>query len=143
MILNSVGMCVGKPPRVIDKSDELLAEIITSKLSEGYENLKRMIYETRPLEMAQVVLKIDDYIRDSCSVTTNEEQHVKSESDYKAQNYPYCSNGIHNPSTEHSIEDCRQLKRNNNQKVQAKNSKKKANSANNNQESTFEESYSS
>ncbi|MBW0467493.1 hypothetical protein O181_007208 [Austropuccinia psidii MF-1] len=133
-----------KPPNVIDISDELLAEIIISKLSEGYDNLKRMIYETRPLETTKVVSKIDDYIRDSFSVTKDEGQHVKSESAYKARNYPYCSNGIHNPSMKHSIEDCRQLKRNNNRKEQKnKNNKKKANSANNNQESTFEENFSS
>ncbi|MBW0546428.1 hypothetical protein O181_086143 [Austropuccinia psidii MF-1] len=146
MNLNSVGIRVGKPPSVIDISDELLAKIIISKLSEGYDNLKRMIYETRPLETAKVVSKIDDYIRDSYSSIkgSDERQQVKTESAFKVQNYPYCSNGIHNPSTKHSIEDCRQLKRNNNQKAQKnKNDKKKANSASTNQETTFEENYSS
>ncbi|MBW0495791.1 hypothetical protein O181_035506 [Austropuccinia psidii MF-1] len=124
MNLNSVGICVGKPPSVIDISNELLAKII----------------------ITIVVLKIDDYIRDSYSTTTgsDERQQVKSESAFKVQNYPYCSNGIHNPSTKHSIEDCRQLKRNTNQKAQKKkNNKKKENSARTNQETTFEESYSS
>ncbi|MBW0541438.1 hypothetical protein O181_081153, partial [Austropuccinia psidii MF-1] len=146
MNLNSVGIRVGKPPNTIDISDELLAEIIISKLSDGYDNLKRMIYETRPLETAKVVSKIDDYIRDSYSNTkeSDEGQHVKSESAFKLRNYPYCSNGVHNPSTKHSVEDCRQLKRNNNQKAKNnKNNKKRANSANTNQESTFEEGYSS
>ncbi|MBW0518241.1 hypothetical protein O181_057956 [Austropuccinia psidii MF-1] len=75
MNLNSVGIHVGKPPIVIDISDELLAEIIISKLSEGYDNLKRMIYETQPLETAKVVPKIDDYIRHSCSNTPGHTVH--------------------------------------------------------------------
>ncbi|MBW0465843.1 hypothetical protein O181_005558 [Austropuccinia psidii MF-1] len=120
--LNSVGICVGKPPSVIDISNEFLAKIIISKLSEGYNNLKRMIYETQPLETAKLVSKIDDYIRDSYSTTqgSDERQQVKSESAFK-------------------------LKRNtNNQKVlKNKNNKKKANSASTNKETTFEESYSS
>ncbi|MBW0533509.1 hypothetical protein O181_073224 [Austropuccinia psidii MF-1] len=146
MNLNSVGICVGKPPSVIDISNELLAKIIISQLSEGYNNLKRMICETQPLETAKVVSKIDDYIRDSYSTTkgSDERQQVKSESAFKVRNYPYCSNGIHNPSTKHLIKDCRQLKRNTNQKAQKnKNNKKKANSASTNQETKFEESYSS
>ncbi|MBW0566217.1 hypothetical protein O181_105932 [Austropuccinia psidii MF-1] len=117
MNFKSVGIRVGKPPIVIDISNELLAKIIISKLSEGYNNLKRMIYEMRPLETAKVVSKIDDYIRYSYSTTkgSDERQQVKSESAFKVQNYSYCSNGIHNPTTKHSIEDCRQLKRNTNQ----------------------------
>ncbi|MBW0552660.1 hypothetical protein O181_092375 [Austropuccinia psidii MF-1] len=112
MNLNAVGICVGKPLSIIDISDELLAEIITSKLSGGYDSLKRIIYETQPLETIKVVSKIDDYIRDSY---TNEKEcntnhKIKSESPYKAQNFPYCSNRKHNPSTKHLIEECRELK---------------------------------
>ncbi|MBW0521712.1 hypothetical protein O181_061427 [Austropuccinia psidii MF-1] len=145
MNLNSVGICVGKPPNTIDISNELLAKIIISKLSKEYDNLKRMIYETQPLETAKVISKMDDYIRDSYSSTkeSDEAQQVKSESAFKVRNYPYCSNGVHNPSTKHLIEDCRKLKRNNQREKKNKNNKKKANSANTNQESTFEEGYSS
>ncbi|MBW0528533.1 hypothetical protein O181_068248 [Austropuccinia psidii MF-1] len=110
MNLTAVGIRVGKPPSIIDISDQLLAEIITSKLSRGYDNLKRTIYETRPLETIKVVSKIDDYIRDSYTT------------------------------------EFRQLKNRNKQKQKTKRQhykKKKANSANTNQESMFEESYSS
>ncbi|MBW0541547.1 hypothetical protein O181_081262 [Austropuccinia psidii MF-1] len=148
MNLNAVGIRVGKPPSVIDISDELLAEIITSKLSGGYDNLKRIIYETRPLETIKVVSKIDDYIRDSYTAAKESDKNhtIKSESAYKAQNFPYCSNGKHNPLTKHSIEECRQLKNKNKQKQTNEKQhykKKKANSANTNQEPMFEESYSS
>ncbi|MBW0568522.1 hypothetical protein O181_108237 [Austropuccinia psidii MF-1] len=47
--LNTVEIRVGKPPSLIDISDKLLAEIINRKLSGGYDNLKGIIYETRPL----------------------------------------------------------------------------------------------
>ncbi|MBW0504479.1 hypothetical protein O181_044194 [Austropuccinia psidii MF-1] len=117
MNLITVGICVGKPPSVIDISDKLLAETITSKLSGGYDNLKRIIYETRPLETIKVVSKIDDYIRDShtAAIESNINHKIKSSSAYKAQNFPYCSNGKHNPLAKHSIEECRQLKNKNKQ----------------------------
>ncbi|MBW0486172.1 hypothetical protein O181_025887 [Austropuccinia psidii MF-1] len=119
MNLNTIGIRVGKPPSIIDISDELLAKIITSKLSGGYDNLKRIIYETRPLETIKVVSKIDDYIRASYTTTKecNANQLIKSESAYKAQKFPYCSNVIHNPLTKHSIEECRQLKNKNKRKT--------------------------
>ncbi|MBW0507787.1 hypothetical protein O181_047502 [Austropuccinia psidii MF-1] len=148
MSLNAVGIRVGKPQSVIDISDELLAEIITNKLSGGYDNLKRIIYETRPLETIKVVSKIDDYIKDShtAAIESNTNHTNKSELAYKAQNSPYCSNGKHNPLTKHSIEECIQLKNKNKHKQKDKRQhykKKKANLANKNQEPIFEESYSS
>ncbi|MBW0520931.1 hypothetical protein O181_060646 [Austropuccinia psidii MF-1] len=112
MNLNAVGICVGKPLSIIDISDGLLAEIITRKLSEGYDNLQRIIYETRPLETIKVVSKIDDYIRDSYTTAKacKGNQLIKSESTYKAQNFPYFSNGMHNTLTKNLIQEFRQLK---------------------------------
>ncbi|MBW0493389.1 hypothetical protein O181_033104 [Austropuccinia psidii MF-1] len=60
MHLNFVGIKVGKPPANIDISDELLSEIIVSKLSNGYDNLQIIISEQRPLETQRIVAKIDD-----------------------------------------------------------------------------------
>ncbi|MBW0551001.1 hypothetical protein O181_090716 [Austropuccinia psidii MF-1] len=112
MNLNAVGNCVGKPLSIIDISDRLLAEIIPRRLSGGYDNLKRIIYETRPLETIKVFSKVDDYIRYSYTTAKecNGNQLIKSEFTYKAQNFPYCSNGMHNALAKHLIEECRKLK---------------------------------
>ncbi|MBW0581720.1 hypothetical protein O181_121435 [Austropuccinia psidii MF-1] len=119
MNLNAIEIRVGKPPSIIDISDELLAKIITRKLSGGYDNLKRIIYETQPLETIKVVSKIDDYIRASYTTAKecNANQLIKSESAYKAQSFLYCSNRMHNPLNKHSIEEFGQLKNKNKQKT--------------------------
>ncbi|MBW0483803.1 hypothetical protein O181_023518 [Austropuccinia psidii MF-1] len=106
MHLNPVGIKVEKPPTSVDISDELLAEIIVRKLSSGYENPKRIIYEQQPLDTTKIVVKIDDYIRDSSNSSKNPST-IKSESAFKTQNY--CKNGIHNPLTKHSEEEIREL----------------------------------
>ncbi|MBW0476426.1 hypothetical protein O181_016141 [Austropuccinia psidii MF-1] len=106
MHLNSVGIKVGKPPASIDVSKELLVEIIVSKLSNGYDNLKRIIYEKRPLETQMIVAKIDDYIRDLYN-SSMDEITIKLESAYK--NRHYCQNEANNPITKHMAKQCHQL----------------------------------
>ncbi|MBW0498708.1 hypothetical protein O181_038423 [Austropuccinia psidii MF-1] len=59
MHLHLVGIRVGKPAASIDISNELLAGIIVRKLSRGYNDLKRIIYEQRRLETQRILAEID------------------------------------------------------------------------------------
>ncbi|MBW0503221.1 hypothetical protein O181_042936 [Austropuccinia psidii MF-1] len=122
MHLNLVGIKVGKPPANIDISNKLLAEIIVSKLSNGYDNLKRIIYEQRPLETQRIVAKIDDYIRDSYNSPVDEIA-IKLESAYKIKHF--CQNGTHNPMTKHSADQCQKLHLELKKKTKDKNNKKR------------------
>ncbi|MBW0499105.1 hypothetical protein O181_038820 [Austropuccinia psidii MF-1] len=122
MHLNSVGIKVGKPPAHIDISNELVPKIISSKLSNGYDNLKRIIYEQRPLETQRIVAKIDDYIRDSYNSSVDEIT-IKSERAYKIKHY--FQNGPHNPMKKHSANQCRQLHPELKKQTRHKNDKKR------------------
>ncbi|MBW0548125.1 hypothetical protein O181_087840 [Austropuccinia psidii MF-1] len=104
MHLNSVGIKVGQPLANIDISNELVAKITVRKLSNDYDNLKRMIYEQRPLETQRIVAKIDDYIRDLYNSSVDEIT-IKLESAYKIKHY--CQNETHNPMTKHLANQCR------------------------------------
>ncbi|MBW0532632.1 hypothetical protein O181_072347 [Austropuccinia psidii MF-1] len=129
MHLNLVGIKVGKPPASIDISKKLLAEIIVSKLENGYDNLKRIIYERRILETQTIVAKIDDYNRDSYN-SSMDQITFKLESDYKIR--PYFQNEAHNPMAKHMAKQClqfhpelkKQLKDRNNKKTNTKNQNK-------------------
>ncbi|MBW0496166.1 hypothetical protein O181_035881 [Austropuccinia psidii MF-1] len=113
MYMNSVGIRVGNhtASSVVDISDELLAEIIVSKLSQGYDGLKRLIYEQRPLLTDKIIEKIDDYIRDSGNTSNTSSNHIKSESAFFNKRRPFCKNGEHNPLTKRLAKDCHQIKK--------------------------------
>ncbi|MBW0509145.1 hypothetical protein O181_048860 [Austropuccinia psidii MF-1] len=122
MHLNSVGIKVGKPPANIDISNKLLAKIIVRKLSNGYYNLKRIIYEQRPLDTQTMVAKIDDYIRDLYN-SPMDELAIKLESAYKIKHL--CLNGTHNPMNKHSADQCLQLHPELKKQTRGKNNKKR------------------
>ncbi|MBW0466404.1 hypothetical protein O181_006119 [Austropuccinia psidii MF-1] len=113
MYLNSVGIRAGNPSTlsVVDISNELLSEIIVSKLSQGYDGLKRLIYEQRPLLTDRIIAKINDYIQDSSNSSITISKNIKNESAFFNKKGPFCKNGVHNPLTKHLAEDCRQLKK--------------------------------
>ncbi|MBW0460749.1 hypothetical protein O181_000464 [Austropuccinia psidii MF-1] len=104
--LNLVGIKAGKTPASIDISDKLLAEIIISKLSNGYDNIKRIIYEQIPLETQTIVAKMYYHIINSYN-SSMDEIKIKLESSYKIRHY--CQNGAHNPMTKHISKQCQQL----------------------------------
>ncbi|MBW0488888.1 hypothetical protein O181_028603 [Austropuccinia psidii MF-1] len=138
MYLNSVRIRVGNPiiSSVVDISDELLAKIIVSKLSQGYDGLKRLIYEQRPLLTDKIIAKINDYIRDSGNPSNTTSNNIKNKSAFFNKRGHFCKNGVPNPLKKHLAEDCRQLKK----KKGKKNSSHKSEKVKHTQAIQFEES---
>ncbi|MBW0583439.1 hypothetical protein O181_123154 [Austropuccinia psidii MF-1] len=101
MSLNSVGIRVGNPTTssVVDISDKLHAEIIVSKLSQGYDGLNHLIYEQGPLLTDKIIEKINDYIRDSGNSLNTSSNHIKNESAFFNKRGPFCKNEVQNPLT--------------------------------------------
>ncbi|MBW0527474.1 hypothetical protein O181_067189 [Austropuccinia psidii MF-1] len=97
--------------RLVDISDELLAEIIVRKLCQGYNSLEHLIYEQQPLLTDKIIAKIEDYIQDSGNPSNTVRNNIKNESTFFNKIGPFCKNGVRNPLTKHLAKDCQQLKK--------------------------------
>ncbi|MBW0534839.1 hypothetical protein O181_074554 [Austropuccinia psidii MF-1] len=141
MYLSSVQIRVGNPTisSVVDISDKLLAEIIVSQLSQGYDGLTRLIYEKHPLLTDNIIAKINDYIQDSDNPSSTTSNNIMNESAFFNKRGHFCKNGVHNPLTKHLSEDCRQLEK----KKGKNNSLDKSEKVKHTQAIQFEESDSS
>ncbi|KNZ63720.1 hypothetical protein VP01_110g9 [Puccinia sorghi] len=105
--MTSVGLKVGIPDK-IHIHEHLLAEQIIQKLPESLSHFKDTLFAKRPLTLDIVKEHLQAKIPDSSAINFHESISVKTESALAASKV-YCSNGTHNPATNHPESKCWQL----------------------------------